>query len=72
METPSELLIRCIEDFGESEATVAIVVYRQENGDIAWRVTDGSNTTEVIGMLDCARAVMLNMFVNQKNKLEPE
>jgi hypothetical protein len=66
METPSELLIRCIEDFGDSEATVAIVIYRQANGDISWRVTGESNTTEVIGMLDCAHAVMLHNFVNQQ------
>jgi hypothetical protein len=65
METPSALLIRCIEDFGESEATIAVVIYRQENGDIAWRVTEGSNASEVIGILDCTRAVMLDQFVNQ-------
>lgn len=68
MESPTELLLRCMEDFGESEATVAIVLYRQQNGDVSWRVTGESNTTDIVGMLDCARAVILHGFVAQQYK----
>lgn len=68
MESPTELLVRCIEDFGDSEATVAIVLYRQANGDISWRVTGESNTTDIVGMLDCARAVILDNFVHDQYK----
>lgn len=70
MQTPTELLIKCIEDFGESEATVAVVVYRQENGDIACRGTEGASSSEIVGMLACAHAVLVDQLVQQARKAE--
>jgi hypothetical protein len=59
-----------MDDFGESEATVAIVVYRQENGLVSVRATQEAHTTDLIGMLQCAHAVMLHDYVNQQYKPE--
>ena len=59
LEKPAELLMRCLEDFGESEGTVAIVVFRQQNGNLNWRASQGCNTSEVVGMLKVAGASIL-------------
>lgn len=63
MEKPTELFMRCMEDFGESEAITAIVIFRQENGDLNWRATADCKSSEVIGMLTCVREVLLRDWV---------
>jgi hypothetical protein len=52
-----------MEDFGDSEATVAVVIFRQQNGTLNWRATQDSNASEVIGMLTCAREALLHDWV---------
>lgn len=62
-EKPSELLIRCLDDFGESEATTAIVLYRDESGNLNWRASDGGSKSEIVGMLELAKQAILHDFL---------
>lgn len=62
--TPSQLLISCMEDFGRSEPTVAIVVYLNQAGDICWR-SSTDHTTTCIGMLELTKVLIIE-------KLKPE
>ena len=34
--TPTEVLIRCMEDFGNDEPEQVVVIYRTKKGDLAW------------------------------------
>lgn len=34
--TPTQILIRCMEDFGDDEPLEVIVVYRTKGGDLVW------------------------------------
>lgn len=63
MEKPTELLMRCMEDFGENEATVAIVIFRQQDGTLNWRATQECIASEVIGMMTCVLAVLTRDWV---------
>jgi hypothetical protein len=61
--TASQLLMDCLSDFGDSEATLAIVIYKQENGDLNWRQTSNVSHSEVIGMLECIKAARLAQWL---------
>jgi hypothetical protein len=63
LEKPTAMLMRCLEDFGESEATVAIVVFRQQNGDLNWRASNGSNTSEIVGMLEVTKQGIIDTWL---------
>jgi len=65
MQTPTQLLMKCLEDFGESESTVAIVVYRQDDGTISCRASGEQDMSVMVGMLECAKAVVLDQLVRQ-------
>ena len=34
--TPSDILFECLQDFGEDEPVEVIVIYRTQQGDLAW------------------------------------
>lgn len=38
-ETPTELLVRCMEEFGECEARKALIIYLDDKDFIKWRST---------------------------------
>ena len=61
--SPTETLLKCLEDFGESEPTKAIVVYVNVDGDICWSVSGPYNFTHVIGMLECVKAKIMEKFL---------
>jgi hypothetical protein len=63
MESPSALLMRCLEDFGESEATLCCVIFRQEDGSVNWRANQDCNASEVIGLLTCVRATLMHDWI---------
>jgi len=68
MEKPAELLIRCLEDFGESEAAVAIVIFREQDGNLRYRVAEDCNISEAVGMLTCARETILQKWLADNSK----
>lgn len=57
--TPTELLMNCLEDFGESEPIHAIVIYTNSAGDLCWQSTSNQLSNRV-GMLECAKHYMLD------------
>lgn len=48
--TPTEVLIRCMEDFGNDEPEQVVVIYRTKKGDLAWFSNDLSSAY-FLGML---------------------
>jgi len=61
--TPSETLIRCLEDFGEAEPTKVIVLWTNTNGDICWSESGPSHYCQNIGMLTCVKEMYLKRFL---------
>lgn len=63
LRTPTETLVKCLEDFGESEPTKVIVVYLNVDGDICWSMSGPYHYTQVIGMLECVKAKVMEKFL---------
>lgn len=64
--TPTEILIRCMEDFGEDEPLEVIVLYRTKNGTTAWSSNIGPNA-HFVGMLR-----MTEFYFLEKRRKEAE
>lgn len=63
LRSPTETLVACLEDFGKSEPTKVVVVYVNVDGDLCWSTSGPYNFTHVIGMLECARAKIMEKFL---------
>ena len=50
--SPTETLVKCLEEFGESEPTKAIVLWTNTDGDICWSVSGPYHYCQVIGILE--------------------
>ena len=61
--SPTETLVKCLEDFGESEPLRAIVIYSNVGGELCWSYSGPPSYTEIIGLLTCVRAKMLEQFL---------
>jgi hypothetical protein len=68
--TATQLLMDCMEDFSNSEATVALIIYRQENGDLNWRTTGNMASSEVVGMLECIKTAQLAKWMRDVDGLK--
>lgn len=49
-QSPTEVLIHCLENFGEDEPLEVIVLYRTKSGDMAWSSNIEPNS-HFVGML---------------------
>jgi len=61
--SPSDTLIWCMEDFGASEPERVFVVYVNKSGELCWSSSGPYSYTHIIGMLDCARNVIMQKFM---------
>lgn len=61
--TPTETLVHCLEDFGQSEPLKCIVIYTNESGDICWSSSGPYNFSQIIGMLECVKARVMKKFL---------
>ena len=59
MESPSQVLIGTLEDFGQSEPTHILVIYINENGFLTYRSNIDSVTLRV-GMCETAKSFFLS------------
>jgi hypothetical protein len=48
--SPSQVLIDCLEDFGNDEPLEVVVTYRTKSGDLAWQTNIDANS-HFIGLL---------------------
>jgi len=62
--TPTQVLIHCLEDFGQDEPLEVIVIYRTSGGDLAWS-SNLSPDSHFIGML---RMAEFHFFERRKNR----
>jgi hypothetical protein len=60
--SPSETLIYCLEEFGDAEPSRAIVVW-VDGTDLCWSASGPYNYTHMIGMLECAKAKIMEKFL---------
>jgi hypothetical protein len=56
--TPSETLIAALEDFGESEPQMCVIIWTSDNGDINWS-TSTRNRSPIVGMLETVKHLIL-------------
>jgi hypothetical protein len=61
--TPTGTLMRCLEDFGESEPARVLVIYTNEAGDLCYSSSGPFSYTHIIGMLECVKAQVLEKFL---------
>jgi hypothetical protein len=54
-----------MEDFGDSEAAIAVVLFRTEDGSVTLRASEDATGTEIIGILETAKAVLLDSIVQE-------
>jgi hypothetical protein len=52
--SPTQVLIDCMEDFGNDEPTEIVVIYKTQNGDLAWSSNQLENS-HFLGMLEMAK-----------------
>jgi len=52
--TPSEVLMKCLEDFGQDEPEEVVVVYRTSGGELVW-ASNALSHTHFMGLLEMAK-----------------
>jgi hypothetical protein len=60
---PTETLVSCLEEFGESEPERVLVIWVNEAGDLCWSTNGPYKHTHIIGMLDCVKARVMQRFL---------
>ena len=60
--SPTETLMWCLEDFGKSEPDRALVIWMNEEGDLCWSSSGPYKYTQIIGMLECVKAIVMEKF----------
>jgi len=61
--TPTQTLMDCLEDFGKSEPTRVLVIYTNEDHEIAWPTNGTYSYTHLVGMIECVKARLLAGFL---------
>lgn len=59
--TPTQVLMNCLEEFGESEAKEVIVVYTNTQGDLCWHCSSDS-IVKKLGLLEACKQFMVSKF----------
>ena len=62
LRTPTETLMACLEDFGQSEPERLLVIYTNVDGDVCWSSSGPYSYTQTIGLLECVKARVLKKF----------
>jgi len=61
--SPSQTLIDCMGKFAEAEPTRVMVVWTDESGDLCWSLSGERSYTQMIGMVECVKAVLMRQFL---------
>ena len=56
--SPSETLMTCLEEFGKAEPTRGMGIWTDETGDLCWSTSSPRVLSQMIGMLECAKAAL--------------
>ena len=65
IKSPSEILIRVLEDFGRSEPDEVMVIYTNQDGHLM--VVAPPDSAKSIGMMEIAKAMMLGDLERMRN-----
>jgi len=49
--------------FAEAEPTRVMVVWTDESGDMCWSLSGERSYTQMIGMVECVKAVLMKQFL---------
>jgi hypothetical protein len=63
LRSPTETLVRCMEDFGESEPKKVLVIWTNTDGDLCWSESGPSHFCENIGILTCVKSRIMQKFL---------
>jgi hypothetical protein len=66
--TPSETVMGAMEAFGECEPKRVILIWVDEGGDLCWSRSAPMGHSEIVGMLECVKAVVLDGFRSEENR----
>lgn len=66
-QTATEILMTCLEDFGEDEPENVIVVWNTKSGDMAW-LSNIRFTSAKVGLLELAKSHVLNDSLKTKEQ----
>ena len=61
--TPTETLVKCLEEFGNSEPKKTIVIWTNVDNDLCWSGSGEFHYCEVIGMLECVKGKVMEKFL---------
>ena len=61
--SPSETLMTCLEEFGKAEPTRVMVIWTDETGDLCWSTSSPRLLSQMIGILECAKAALTREFL---------
>ena len=61
--TPTEVLVACFEDFGQSEPERVLVIYVNADHELVWSWSGGYHYTHLLGMIECVRAKIMARFM---------
>lgn len=60
--SPTETLVFCLEDFGDSEPERVLVIWTNKSGDLVWSSSGPYSYTHIIGMIECVKGKVLQRF----------
>ena len=65
--TPTETLVACMERFGECEPEQLLILYTDANGGLCWSTSNPMRHTQLIGMVECARAIFKKQMLDDED-----
>ena len=65
--SPTETLIHCLEDFGETEPHCVLVIWKNKD-DLCWSRDSNLSLSEAVGMLECIKTSFLESWQEQRKE----
>jgi hypothetical protein len=64
LRSPTETLMKCMEDFGECEPKELIVIWTDQNGDLCWSSSSNSLSTQ-LGLMEACKALTIQKLTSE-------
>jgi hypothetical protein len=60
--SPTDTLLSCLEDFGESEPKRVLVIHTNTAGELVCQTSSPYSMVEILGMLEFAKTIIVSRF----------
>jgi hypothetical protein len=64
LRSPTETLMKCMEDFGECEPKELIVIWTDHNGDLCRSSSTNSVSTQ-LGLIEATKAILVGILMSE-------